>query len=91
MGKLNENVSALRATIKEVIGIDRYRNLQIFADKRAHDYRFKIVGKPISSLELDAISNRMQEQCIEIASSIKRTNKCRGNYSYIEFIVPFSQ
>ena len=81
----SSNVTALREALKKVYGKEGYDKFLIFADKRAHDYRVKVMW---CTTRQDEVVKAMGD--IPVTYTIGRSNYPR-NYEWTAFIVPFGE
>lgn len=81
----SDNVKALREALKKVYGKDGYDKFLIFADKRASDYRVKVMW---CTERQDEVVKAMAG--IPVTYTIGRTDFPR-HYAWTAFIVPFGE
>lgn len=81
----SSNVTALRAALKKVYGKEGYDKFLIFLDRRANDYRVKVIG---CTERQDEVVKAMAG--IPVTYTIGRSNYPR-NYAWTAFIVPFGK
>lgn len=81
----SSNVTALRKALKQVYGKEGYDRFLIFADRRASDYRVKVIG---CTERQDEVIKAMAG--IPVTYTIGRTDFPR-HYAWTAFIVPFGK
>lgn len=81
----SSNVTALREALKKVYGKEGYDKFMIFADRRASDYRVKVMW---CTTRQDEVVKAMEG--IPVTYTIGRSDFPR-RYEWTAFIVPFGK